>query len=183
MCNAENRHGFEQRNLQLRLATPPKMPPYFLLKTIHPDMVTFDIKPSDAPDADGGMPIESYRIGWRFLTADWTEENEKEFQIDPNAIHVLAERNYNMDNVEVTGLLPDTEYLFRVCAVNKPGRGAWSTKDMKVKTAPRRQPDPVRVTSREDCQASTRCFLEWVVDSSGGSPVRDFLIRFRRVII
>lgn len=78
MCNAENRHGFEQRNLQLRMASPPKFAPYFFLKSVHPDMVTFDIKPSDAPDADGGMPIEAYRIGWRFLTTDWTPEMEKE---------------------------------------------------------------------------------------------------------
>lgn len=78
MCSAENRHGLEQRNLQLRLASPPKFAPYFFLKSVHPDMVKFDIKPSDAPDADGGMPIESYRIGWRFLTSDWTDEMEKE---------------------------------------------------------------------------------------------------------
>ena len=144
MCNAENRHGLEQRNLQLRMATPPKFAPYFLLKSVHPDMVTFTIKPSDAPEADGGMPVESYRVGWRFLSSDWTSEMEKEVQIEQNSVPILTERNYNIDNFEVTGLLPDTEYLFRVQAVNKPGRGVWSVKELKVKTSPRRQPDPVR---------------------------------------
>jgi hypothetical protein len=94
-----------------------------------------------------------------------------------------VERTYFADNVEVTGLLPDTEYLFRVCAINKPGQGVWSQIEMKVKTSPRRQPDAVRVTSREECQASSRCYIEWVVDSSGGSPIREFQIRWRRVRI
>lgn len=95
----------------------------------------------------------------------------------------IVERTFFADNVEVTGLLPDTEYLFRVCAINKPGQGVWSLKEMKIKTSPRRQPDAVRVTSREECQASSRCYIEWVVDSSGGSPIREFQIRWRRVKI
>lgn len=90
MCNAENRQGFEQRNLQLRIATPPKFAPYFFLKSVHPDMVTFDIKPSDAPDADGGMPIEAYRIGWRFLTSDWTPEMEKEVRHNNISVYISS---------------------------------------------------------------------------------------------
>ena len=64
---------------------------------------------------------------------------------------------------------------------NRPGLGVWSAKEMRVRTAPRRQPDPVHVTSKEECQAATRCYLEWTVDSNGGAIIREYVIRWRRV--
>ena len=30
--------------------------------------------------------------------------------------------------------MPDTEYVFRAAAVNKPGQGVWSLKEIKVKS-------------------------------------------------
>ena len=84
-------------------------------------------------------------------------------------------------DVEIPSLLPDTQYVFRAAAMNKVGMGVLMLNEMPVKTAPRRQPTPVRVTSKEDCHASTRCYIEWTVDSNGGSPIREYLIRWRRI--
>jgi hypothetical protein len=172
-CLATNRHGNEHRIIQLRQATAPKFAPLLYLKSSNPESIFFDVKPSDASEADGGMPIEAYKIQWRFLNGEWSSMQEKTVEVD------LAK--FNIYTAEVQGLNPDTEYLFRVAAVNRPGIGVWSPKEFKVRTMPRRQPDPVRLTSKEECQAATRCYIEWVVDSNGGSIIREFSIRYRRV--
>lgn len=65
-CRAENRLGKEERNIQLRQATAPKFAPTMTVKEINPSNVYFDIIASKAEDADGGMPIEAYRIEWRY---------------------------------------------------------------------------------------------------------------------
>jgi hypothetical protein len=172
-CVATNRLGSETRVVQLRQATAPKFPPLMYLKAANPESILFDVKPSDAPEADGGMPIEAFKIQWRFVNADFSNVNEKEIEVDLTKLGLYT--------IEINPLEPDTEYVFRVAAVNRPGVGVWSTKDMKIKTAPRRQPDPVRVVSKEECQTSSRCYIEWTVDSTGGSIIREYVIRWRRV--
>jgi hypothetical protein len=181
-CRAENRLGREERVIQLREATPPRFPPLLKVDEINPDRVVFNIFPSTAPEGDGGMPIEGYKLQWRFVGAEWQKPDEFEVTVDLSDIELMTKPQKNIVNVEIKSLIPDTEYLFRVAATNKPGVGVWMPNELKVKTAPRRQPDPVRIKSKEDCQASTRCYIEWEVDSNGGSPIRDFLIRWRRVI-
>ena len=271
-CRAANRHGREERNIQLRQATSPKFAPKAIIKSINPENITFDIRPSDAPESDGGMPIEAYKLQWRFTNTEWSNTNEKEILLDLTSssvdaidveinsllpdteyifraasvnklgvgvwsakevtvktrpdllqkplkviskgqcqystqcsiewrftntewsntnekeipldltnIDVLTSPTRDVFNAEITSLLPDTEYIFRAASVNKPGIGVWSTKEIKVKTAPRRQPNPVKILSKEECQASTRCYIEWIVESNGGSPIREYLIRWRRV--
>jgi len=183
-CRAENRQGREERRIQLREATPPKFSPLIKVKAINPENILFDIHPSDAPDADGGMPIEAFKLQWRISgTSDWAAygTSEKEIPIDLTNIDLIASVSRDVFNIEVGPLNPDTEYLFRAAALNKPGQGVWSVKDIKVKTLPRRQPDPVKVQSAEDCKAATRCYVEWQVESNGGSPIREFLIRWRRI--
>lgn len=180
-CRAENRHGREERTIQLREATAPKFAPFIKVRSINPESVYFDIYPSDAPDADGGMPVEAYRIQWRFANQDWSKPNEREIPVDLTNIDVITTQNTRLFNVEIGSLLPDTEYLFRVAAVNKPGVGVYSPKEVKLKTAPRRQPDPVKLVSKEECGASTRCLVEWMVDSNGGSPIREYLLKWRRI--
>ncbi len=181
-CRAENRLGKEERHIQLREATPPKFAPTMQLKAINPSNVYFDVIASKAPDSDGGMPVEAYRIEWRYPGSDVNASPyAKEFPLDLTTLESIASQNRDALNVEIDSLLPDTEYLFRVAAVNKPGVGVFSTKEFKIKTAKRRQPDSVEVTSREDCMAATKCFVEWTFDSDGGSPIREFLVRWRQV--
>ena len=172
-CLAENRQGTEQRNIQLRQATPPKFAPLIYLKQANPENVFIDLKPSDAPEADGGMPVEAFKVQWRFPNGDYSNANEKEIEVDLTKQAIYT--------IEVNPLEPDTDYVFRVAAVNRPGVGVWSVKDFKVRTMPRRQPDPIRITSKEECQAATRCYLEWTVDSTGGAEIREYTIRWRRV--
>ncbi|CAF0761162.1 unnamed protein product [Brachionus calyciflorus] len=169
-CKAENRVGASYRNIELRLAGVPKLPPIALLKSTKPESINFEVKLSDAPDADGGLPVDQLKFQWRFLNSDWSNQYEKNVPVD----------NMKAVNVEINTLLPDTEYLIRVAGVNKVGLGAWS-KDVKIRTLSRRQPDSIRVLSKEDCHASTRCHIEWTVDSNGGSPIREYHIRWRRI--
>ena len=181
-CRAENRLGKEERTIDLREATPPKFPPLMKIKAINPSSVYFDIIASDAQDSDGGMPIEAYKIEWRYPGSDANVvPYVKEFPVDLTTLESLADPKRDLLNAEIESLLPDTEYLFRIAAVNKPGVGVFSNKELKIKTAKRRQPDSVAMSSREDCQAATRCYLEWTVDSNGGSPIREYLIRWRMV--
>lgn len=173
-CMAENRLGTETRNIQLRHATPPKFAPLLYLKASNPETILLDIRPSDAPEADGGMPIEAFKVQWRFAQGDYIKGQEKVIEVD------LTKKPFYA--VEIDSLQPDTDYFFRVAAINRPGQGGWSPAELKVRTMPRRQPDPVRVTTKEECQASTRCYLEWTVDSNGGSIIREYTVRWRRVI-
>ena len=182
-CRADNRLGREERNINLREATPPKFAPQLKLKGVNPESVLFDIVASNAPESDGGMPIEGYKIDWRYSGADSNAKTyQKEFQLDLTSIEAIASAHRDITNAEIDTLLPDTEYLFRVAAVNKPGVGKWSTNEIKLRTAKRRQPDPVKIESKEDCQSATRCYIEWNIDSNGGSPIREFMVRWRRVI-
>ena len=152
------------------------------IKAINPSSVYFDIIASDAQDSDGGMPVEAYKIEWRYPGSDANVvPYVKEFPVDLTTLESLADPKRDLLNAEIESLLPDTEYLFRIAAVNKPGVGVFSNKELKIKTAKRRQPDSVAMSSREDCQAATRCYLEWTVDSNGGSPIREYLIRWRMV--
>lgn len=123
------------------------------------------------------MPIESFRIQWRFINSDWNDQYVKDLEIVGNSM-LDKGRVYV---VEIASLIPSTDYLFRIASVNKVGLGVWS-KDEKVATAPRRQPDPVRIESKEDCGAATRCAVEWGVESNGGSAITEFTLRWRRVI-
>jgi len=180
-CRALNRVTRQEQNIQLRQATAPKFPPLVKVKQINPEIVLLDIHPSEAPEADGGMQIEAYKIQWRLSNNDWSKPNEKEIPIDLSSIDAITNPVRDFFDVEINALLPDTDYLFRAAAVNKAGVGVWMLNEIKVRTAPRRQPNPVKVTSKEDCHASTRCQIEWTIDSNGGSPIREYLIRWRRI--
>lgn len=181
-CRAENRLGKEERTIDLREATPPKFAPTIQVKAINPSSIYIDILASNAPESDGGMPIEAYKIEWRYPGSDLKATPfVKEVPLDLTSLESISSQNRDYLNVEIDSLLPDTDYLFRVAAVNKPGVGVFSSKELKIKTSKRRQPDSVKIESREDCQASTRCYVEWSIDSNGGSPIREYLIRYRMI--
>ena len=180
-CRAENRLDRQEQHIQLRKAVAPRFPPLVKIKESNPESIKIDIHPSDAPDADGGMPLEGYKLQWRLANNDWSKPNEKEIPIDLTSLNTITNPQRDLFDVEITSLLPDTDYWFRAAAINKPGLGAWSLNELPVRTMPRRQPNPVKMTTKEDCQASTRCYIEWTVDSNGGSPIREYLIRWRRI--
>ncbi|RNA28752.1 fasciclin-2 isoform X3 [Brachionus plicatilis] len=169
-CKAENRAGHSFRNIELRMATSPRLAPLLLLQSTLPESVDFKVTLSQETESNGGLPIHTVKVQWRFLNSDWTNQNERNFAV--NSVEHMS--------IHVDALLPHTEYLFRVAGVNKVGQGQWS-KEIKIKTLNRRQPQPIRVLSKEDCSASTRCYIEWAVDSNGGSPVRDYLVKWRRL--
>ena len=169
-CRAENRVGSTFRNIELRMATSPKLAPLFFLQSTRPESVKFKVSLSQEPNSNGGLPIHTIKVQWRFVNSDWSNQNEKNFPVN----------NLEQMLIDITALLPDTQYLFRVAGLNRVGQGQWS-KEIKIKTLSRRQPDPIRVLSKEDCSSSTRCYIEWAIDSNGGSPIRDYLIKWRRV--
>jgi hypothetical protein len=180
-CRAENRLDRQEQHIQLRQAVAPRFPPLLKVNGRHPESVKFDIHPSEAVDANGGMPIEAYKIQWRLTNNDWSTPNEQEIPIDMTSLETITNPDRDLFNVEINNLLPDTDYWFRAAAQNKPGLGAWSLNEVPVRTMPRQQPSSVKMTSKEDCQASTRCYIEWSVDSTGGSPIREYSIRWRRI--
>jgi hypothetical protein len=177
-CLAENRHGNEESKIDLRLAKTPKFAPSIQFLSVNPDSVILSINSSAIEDIDDvGMPIEAYKIQWIFNNSEWTKPNEKEIPVI--LTNLTKSRNLNTYNVEIDSLIPDTKYSFRVAAVNKPGLGVWSHK--QVKTSPPRQPNPIKVISQEICQVSTTCNVEWTIIGNCSSSVIEYLIRWRRI--
>ena len=64
------------------------------------------------PATDGGLSITDYAVEYQPAGGAWTRA------IEPAS---------TTRSVSVTGLVPNTSYLFRVAAVNALGQGAWST--------------------------------------------------------
>ena len=175
VCRATNRLGADDRFVQLRQATPPRTAPLLKLNAVKPESISFRMDVSQAPQADGGLPIEAFRIQWRLSAIDWSEHLQKDIQVDQ------SEQVKDIENVEIDSLSPDTEYIFRAAGINRVGLGSWSNLELRVRTAPRRYPDSVKMLSKEDCETSNKCWLEWKVESNGGSPIRDSHLRWRRV--
>jgi titin len=175
-CQADNSVGKSQRDIPLLVAQVPQYEPVIERGLIRPDSITINIRSPQQGlgDVDGGMPVESYKIQYRLSGVDWSRPNEEEPQVNPLA------SNKDIFNFEIKNLMPDTEYVFRVAAVNKPGVGKWSP-DTGIRTPQRRQPDPVRLLSSEDCGYSTKCSVEWTPEGNGGSNIKEYFIRWRRV--
>ena len=72
------------------------------------------------------MPIEAYKLQWRFTNTEWSNTNEKEIPL------VLTSSSVDSINIEINSLLSETEYIFRAASVNKLGVGVWSAKEVTV---------------------------------------------------
>ena len=160
----------------MRQATAPKFAPIVIIKSINPESITFDIRPSDAPESDGGMPIEAYKLQWRFTNTEWSNTNEKEIPL------VLTSSSVDSINIEINSLLSETEYIFRAASVNKPGVGVWSAKEVSVKTTPIRHPSPLKIISKDECQYSTQCSIEWAfLASKNNAAIKEYSLKWKRV--
>ena len=78
------------------------------------------------PD-EGGAAILDYRVQWRALSQDWSGGREMTVTTSP---------------VEITGLVPERSYEFRVRARNRVGEGVWSVPVAFTMPARPRSPAP-----------------------------------------
>lgn len=172
-CDADNSVGKSTRDILLLQASVPKVTPKYEISEIKPDSIKLLIQP--VKDTNDNLPIEYYKIQWIAAQSslDWSSPNDEEIPVNPQSMKDLIPH-------ELKNLVPNTEYSIRIAAVNKPGVGQWSS-TTKVTTQTRRQPDPVRLTSKHECDFINRCIIEWKLDSDGGSQILDFTLRWRRV--
>lgn len=174
VCEADNSAGKTQRDIPLLQATAPQYEPTVEKGVVKPDSFMLTIRSPKGAEADGGMPIESYKIQWRLTGVDWSKSSEYEPPVDITSI------NKDLYDIEIVNLQPDTDYVVRVAAVNKPGVGKYS-QEMTIRTKQRRQPDAVKLLNKEDCGYATRCIVEWTPEGNGGSPILEYTIRWRKV--
>ena len=166
-CHAENKIGSEDFVIELRVASAPKFAPYLKVKMVNPESVLLDIYYDASNVNDGGIAVEAYQIEWT-VASNWTISNKTYIPVN------LAQ------NLKISSLTPNAEYLFRVGALNKVGLGELS-KEFTIKTAQARQPDSVKPIGSKNCETSSKCQIKWMVESNGGSPIIEYLIRWRRI--
>lgn len=177
-CVADNSNGKTIRDVNLIKSTPPTYSPTIEVGVIKPDSLQLTLrspKNTNGGVDDFGLPVESFKIQWRLNSMDWSKPSgEIEPTVDPTLL------NKDIYNLDILNLFPDTEYIFRVAAVNKPGVGKWSN-DLSIRTKQRRQPDPVRMLSQEDCGFVNKCILEWSPEGNGGSTILEYYLKYRKV--
>ena len=177
-CMADNSNGKTPRDVNLIKSTPPTYSPQIEIGVIKPDSLQLTLrspKNTNGGVDDFGLPVESFKIQWRLNSMDWSKPSgEIEPTVDPTLL------NKDIFNLEILNLFPDTEYIFRVAAVNKPGVGKWSP-DLSIRTKQRRQPDPVRMLSHDDCGFVNKCILEWSPEGNGGSTILEYYLKYRKV--
>lgn len=172
-CQADNSVNKNSRDIPLLEATVPRSAPALEKSIIKSTLIGFKITAPTGGESDGGLPIEAFQIQWKLAGLDWAKPSVKDVPLPLFAAQEGVE-------VNVENLAPDTDYVFRVAAVNRPGVGAWSP-DVTIKTLPRRQPDPVRILNKEQCNMAEKCLIEWLPQNDGGSPIIDYVVIWRRV--
>jgi len=172
-CQADNSVNKNSRDIPLLEATVPRSAPILDKSIIQSTLVGFKVTAPSGGESDGGLPIESFQVQWKLAGLDWSKPALKEVALPLSAAQETVD--INVDN-----LVPDSEYVFRVAAVNRPGVGAWSP-DVTIRTLPRRQPDPVIILNNEVCGNPVKCMIEWVPKGDGGSPIINYVIMWQKM--
>ncbi|XP_038065888.1 fibroblast growth factor receptor 4-like isoform X2 [Patiria miniata] len=108
-CFVDNNRGRAVHTVALDAAATPSAPGNVRAGAITHDTVTLLLDP---PQTNGGLAVTDHRVGYRETNVLGLRWKVVEFPIGQNTI--------------ITGLKPDTEYLFKVAAGNAVGYGNYS---------------------------------------------------------
>lgn len=135
-------------------AGPPGPPSSVHVTDNSPTTVTLTIEP---PESDGGIRVDGYQVEYR--------GSIKEFDID--------------EMVTIENLFPGTMYIFRVQSRNTAGLS--EAYEHSHRTQSVREPYPIVVNSGPLGTEETEYRLSWEVPSTGGMPITEYEIKYRKV--
>ncbi|KAH9498302.1 hypothetical protein Btru_006487 [Bulinus truncatus] len=118
-----------------------------------------------APDDDGGSEITKYVLQVRIGSKEWTE---------------LAKVESFTNKYKAQELKEQTEYMFRVAAVNKIGQGDWLESDKVVLEKPPEKPGAPEPPLTKSDFTKTSITLTWgPSQNNGGSPILHYVLEKR----
>ncbi|KAF8564968.1 hypothetical protein P879_07292, partial [Paragonimus westermani] len=165
---AENKNGLSEPldthvNIHPSKATDIPGPPRGPLKVreVPDDMGSLELTWSP-PSETGGLPI----LGYQLEVREGRSFNWKPYPSESHLIATEPEHKYHPSHV-ISGIKPNREYFFRICAVNKEGTSQPLTAEdsyvKRVKLAPPKRVIGRRLPQPEEEQESVRPILqvEW----------------------
>ncbi len=115
-----------------------------------------------APTADGGAPVLSYRLRWKFPVSAFAPEDV--------AVVGVSVRTHT-----ITGLLNGEVYDVQIAAVNSEGPG----EPAELQATPGGSPDAPRAPTLAAADSAPGTLtVTWRVPHSGGSPITGYRVRW-----
>jgi hypothetical protein len=153
-CEARNSAGTALQSVALTLILPPGQPtsPVASDEAVNAVTLTWTV-------SDGGSPITGHNIA--YFQDGWSDEP---IRVDGNTTQ------------RITGLLGDTEYYFRVQAINVVGPGDFGASSQVVKTSIGGPSAPRSFTARVNDSGSVE--LTWSSSEFPNGPLRYYEIQY-----
>ncbi|XP_060792120.1 neural cell adhesion molecule 1a isoform X1 [Neoarius graeffei] len=158
-CTATNVIGSDSKEILLIPAEVPSAP---VIDRVEPYPSTAMVE-FDEPDSDGGVPVLKYKATWRTKGQDWVS---KVYNVEEG-----------LSTITIVGLRPETEYEVMMSAINGKGEGENCPPEI-FKTLPVREPNPPKLVAKL-LSPGNELKVNWIKQDDGGSPIRQYLVRFR----
>ncbi|KAI1884631.1 hypothetical protein AGOR_G00228370 [Albula goreensis] len=138
------------------------------VRLVFPDVRLTEVRVVWQPPVDPNGIIMGYQIAYRLNSSD------------PNQF-TTVEVDSNARQFTVTGLVPESAYVFRISARTQQGWGL-PEQAVVITTERRERPQPPRkLTVPQEEVRSRRLLLRWVPGGDGSSPVRYFTLQTREL--
>ncbi|XP_064595587.1 neural cell adhesion molecule 2-like isoform X2 [Liolophura sinensis] len=173
VCEGSNNQGTGSTVINLRQATLPHPPSTVDVVRAAQRWIRLRI---GAPSNSGGLPVTGYRV--QYSTTQGNNQLETiEAEIDPERTNDDDSRPKT--TVDIENLNPSTLYTISVYArtdvgLSDPRETQFTTKKISV-------PEPVNILSKTVSDTSSEYNLVWEKPRDGGSPIKHYIIRYRRV--
>ncbi|KAG7459979.1 hypothetical protein MATL_G00216340 [Megalops atlanticus] len=138
------------------------------VRLVFPEVRLTEVRVVWQPPVDPNGIIMGYQIAYRLNASD------------PNKF-TTVEVDSNARQFTVTGLAPESAYVFRISARTQQGWGL-PEQAVVITTERRERPQPPRkLTVPQEEVRSRRLLLRWVPGGDGSSPVRYFTLQTRQL--
>uniref|UniRef100_A0A8C1YKB8 Neural cell adhesion molecule 1b n=1 Tax=Cyprinus carpio TaxID=7962 RepID=A0A8C1YKB8_CYPCA len=155
-CTASNEIGTESKEFIVIPADVPSAPS---ITQVQPYSSTAQVL-FEEPESTGGVPVLKYRAEWRAVgRGKWVQ------------------RVYEVKDVTVTGLKPETDYEVKMYAINGKGEGDGS-QSVVFKTEHVREPSPPILEGTLQPKGNS-LKVKWTKQDDGGSPITHYLVRYK----
>uniref|UniRef100_A0A673NFK3 Neural cell adhesion molecule 1-like n=1 Tax=Sinocyclocheilus rhinocerous TaxID=307959 RepID=A0A673NFK3_9TELE len=155
-CSASNEIGTESKEFIVIPADVPSAPS---ITQVQPYSSTAQVL-FEEPESTGGVPVLKYRAEWRAVGRGKG-----------------VQRVYEVKDVTVTGLKPETDYEVKMSAINGKGEGD-SSQSVVFKTEHVREPSPPILEGTLQPKGNS-LKVKWTKQDDGGSPITHYLVRYK----